>query len=61
MGNTEDERLDPSVNIGEVEEKIARSRRTSRMESEAVAKQKLLQRLKSYSFEKDDQLSDEVC
>ena len=40
--------MDPSLNIGDTEKKIERSRRTSKMENEAVTKQKLsLRRMKS--------------
>ena len=42
-----DDLVDPSLNIEDTEKKMERSRRTSKMENEAVTKQKLLRRMKS--------------
>ena len=39
--------VDPSLNIEDTEKKLERSRRTSKMENEAVTKQKLFKRMKS--------------
>ena len=52
--------VDPSLNIEDTEKKIERSRRTSKMENEAVTKQKLsLRRMKSQESEQGkSQLAD---
>ena len=52
--------VDPSLNIEDTEKKIERSRRTSKMENEAVTKQKLsLRRMKSQDTEQGkSQLAD---
>jgi hypothetical protein len=58
-----DDLVDPSLNIGDTEKKIERSRRTSKMENEAITKQKLsLRRMKSQeTMGKDQEQSSDVA
>ena len=50
-----DDLIDPSLNIQQTEKKIERSRRSSRMENEAITRQKLLRRVQSHEEKENEQ------